>query len=70
LFESHRKPILLSIAAHAKPEEGNIIDQYKWLHPDYISPPMAYDDGPLRNLLLDPEGVSEPLNAGAPYAEY
>jgi hypothetical protein len=31
---------------------------------------MPYDDGPLRDLLLDPEGVSEPLNAGAPYAEY
>ncbi|KAJ7920993.1 hypothetical protein B0H13DRAFT_1867135 [Mycena leptocephala] len=30
------------------------------------SGPMPYDDGPLRDLLLDPDGISQPLDAGPP----
>ncbi|KAJ7435591.1 hypothetical protein B0H11DRAFT_2207563 [Mycena galericulata] len=39
-------------------DETNLLDRYKWLHPDSIPPPMPFDEGPLRDLLLDPDGVS------------
>lgn len=41
--------------------EDPILDRYKWLHPDCVPPPMPFDsDGPLKDLLLDPDGVSYP----------
>jgi hypothetical protein len=47
-------------------DETNILDRYKWLHPDCISPPMPFDEGPLRDLLLDPDGVSLSTDGGSP----
>ncbi|KAJ6509775.1 hypothetical protein DFH09DRAFT_1288674 [Mycena vulgaris] len=41
-----------------KLNEEYLLAQYKWFHPGCISPPMPYDDGPLRDLLVDPDGVS------------
>ncbi|KAJ7931923.1 hypothetical protein B0H13DRAFT_1857572 [Mycena leptocephala] len=48
-----------------KTDEANLLDHYKLLHPDCIPPPMPYDEGPLRDL-LDPDGISQPLDAGPP----
>ncbi|KAJ7916048.1 hypothetical protein B0H13DRAFT_1564820, partial [Mycena leptocephala] len=33
-------------------------------HPDFIPPPMPFDDGPLRDLLVDRDGVSFPSDGG------
>ncbi|KAJ7234431.1 hypothetical protein C8J57DRAFT_1531590 [Mycena rebaudengoi] len=46
--------------------EDIILDQYKWLHPDCVPPPMSYDEGPLKDLLLDPDGVSYSTDSGSP----
>jgi hypothetical protein len=46
--------------------EDIILDQYKWLHPDCVPPPMPYDEGPLKDLLLDPDGVSYSTDSGSP----
>jgi hypothetical protein len=42
-----------------KTNEAFLLDQYKYLHPDCIPPPMPFDDGPLRDL-IDCDGVSFP----------
>lgn len=46
-------------------DETNLLDRYKWLDPNCVPPPMPFDDGSLRDLLLDPAGVSFP-NDGRP----
>jgi hypothetical protein len=43
-------------------EDANMLDRYKWLHPDCIPPSIPFDEGPLRDLLLDPNGISFPSN--------
>ncbi|KAJ7805331.1 hypothetical protein B0H13DRAFT_1464607, partial [Mycena leptocephala] len=35
-------------------------------HPDCTPPSMPFDEGPLRDILLDPDGVSFPLNGEPP----
>jgi hypothetical protein len=49
-----------------KSDESLLLDQYKWLHPDCVPPPMPFDDGPLRDILVDRDGVSLPLDGGQP----
>lgn len=41
------------------------LDRYKWLHPD-CTPPMPYAEGPLRDILVDPDGVAFPSTGGPP----
>ncbi|KAJ7924534.1 hypothetical protein B0H13DRAFT_2578761 [Mycena leptocephala] len=38
-----------------KSDEANLLDRYRWLHPDCVPPTMPFDKGPLRDLLLDPD---------------
>jgi hypothetical protein len=40
--------------------EALFLDCYKWLHPDYIRPPMPSDEGGLKDPLPDPDGVTFP----------
>lgn len=47
-------------------DETNILNRYKWLHPNCISPPLPFDEDPLRDLLLDPDGVSLSTDGGSP----
>jgi hypothetical protein len=49
-----------------KVDETNLLDRYKWLHPDCTQPMMPFEEGPLRDLLLDPLGVSFPTDGGPP----
>jgi hypothetical protein len=28
-------------------DEANLLDSYKWLHPDCVPPPVPFDEGPL-----------------------
>ncbi|KAJ7611290.1 hypothetical protein FB45DRAFT_875488 [Roridomyces roridus] len=49
-----------------QPDDTNVLDMYKWLHPECEQPPMPYDEGPLRNLLVDPDGVTFSAESAVP----
>lgn len=49
-----------------KVDETNLLDRYKWLDPACVPPPMPFDEGPLRDLLLDPDGVHFPSDGSQP----
>ncbi|KAJ6540817.1 hypothetical protein DFH09DRAFT_1368480, partial [Mycena vulgaris] len=48
------------------PSEEFVLDKYKWLHAACATPPIPYDDDPLRDLLVDPQGISFPSDGGPP----
>jgi hypothetical protein len=43
----------------------DLLDRYKCLHPDCIAPP-PFNDGPLKDILFDPDGVVFPADDSAP----
>jgi hypothetical protein len=46
--------------------EALFLDRYKWLNPACIHPQMPYDEGLLRDLLVDPDGITMPPDGGVP----
>ncbi|KAJ7743467.1 hypothetical protein DFH07DRAFT_777384 [Mycena maculata] len=53
----HRFDLSILKRPDLQSDEANLLDRYKWLHPDCIPPPMPFDEGPLSDLLLDPDGI-------------
>jgi hypothetical protein len=60
-FDKH-----LLLRPDLKSNELLLLDRYKWLHPDCVPPLMPYDEGPLRDLLVDPDVYLYPQTAGSP----
>jgi len=46
--------------------EDLVLDRYKWLHPECNPPAMPFDEGVLRDILVDLDGVSFPSNGDPP----
>jgi hypothetical protein len=49
-----------------KPEEANLLDWYKWLHPGSNPSTMPFDEGALCDVLVDSNSVSFPPDGGRP----
>jgi hypothetical protein len=49
-----------------RPDDSLLLDQYKWLNPECDPPPMPFDEGPLRDILVDRDGVYFPSDHGPP----
>lgn len=49
-----------------KSDEANLLDRYKWLHPDCVPPTMPFNEGLLCDLLLDPDGIFFPTDGSPP----